>query len=291
MQHESVQRSRPKDRRKQYPNSEKKGRAIVVNISDESIAAIQQALSALPPPHRRRLNAKPNGGSQYATPASSLLTSAHGSIEERTSALSTGRSMEAADANGTSRSTAGEAWHLSRGAEGTSSHDSRRATTRFVLDLDLPEGEYLEGPDGSFRCRPCKKGFADILSYVRHLKDSSRHGGTMGLRHKKAVPPKLVRYSPPPLSARPLVAANGQIPETTSAHQTPVAPSGSSGSRTSTSRITGTRCSACDLAYTNPAALQRHYATQTDAHPFYCPDCMTDYDSASALQAVRLRFR
>lgn len=275
--------SQPRNQRKQYRKQGRKGgkkpQSQEITLSDESIAAIQRALRDLPPSNAR--NARNNGeapqqGSDYASPTASILKS-------RVSPRQVKRTQEADGSSEAAKATM--SYIPYEKAEGPQDSLERPQSRR--LTLELPEGEFKELEDGRVRCLPCRRDCAGISAYARHLLDSARHGGIKGLRASKAVPPALMRSaSPPPVIVSPEVPTTQPTPPT-SLSTLSAAASRSSASRSSTSLRSEKRCFSCELSYTNTAALHRHLALDA-AHPYYCPDCTTEYQNADVFRAVRL---
>lgn len=232
--------------------------------------------------------------SEYATPEGSLLSEGAADPVVQTHRF---RQSSAAEAKAKS-------WIWSQPAEATrqkhhaASRQQRAVKAAMVSDRSqkavLPEGGYRTLEDGRIDCIPCKKTYANMSGYAKHLQEAAAHGGLRGLRDKRELPPRLTRCSDPaepqkddasskvPTTMMPL-ALVASAASSLASDKTSLASDRTSGS----SRPTGRLCVPCNLPFPATAELQRHYATARSAHPHYCPDCVTDFPDQDTLQAVR----
>lgn len=158
-----------------------------------------------------------------------------------------------------------------------------------ILSSAIPIDAYAIGDSGVVLCIRCNVSFSTFQIFREHYEESREHRGRPFARKKTRLrpyvdsndlPPPLVRSaSPPPtnvtdsLQSRSLPADH----RTEVIDQDFVARDGPPNS-----------CLKCMVMFSDATALQRHKASHTHKHPYYCVHCTIEYNDFEALQMVCL---
>ena len=129
----------------------------------------------------------------------------------------------------------------------------------YLLDsCCISPSDIVVASDGRAKCVPCGKTYANIRGLLFHYARALVH-------HPLGVPvsdaPNLLR---PQTDARP------------------------AGMLTSPAVHSQQVCKPCRKHFSMPFALHRHMSMSTRNHPFYCKDCMTEFDDVETLILVGL---
>ncbi|KAK9897213.1 hypothetical protein P389DRAFT_54573 [Cystobasidium minutum MCA 4210] len=167
----------------------------------------------------------------------------------------------------------------------SSVHSSTSFNWHVVLQSSIPRDTFEMSDDGAVHCIPCAKGFVTFREFQTHYATAEEHTGR--------APPPVVKSlvslppdGPPPLER---VADDQTLPPLERGSPPPQSHSNPLQARQLKNRshhygMSSHTCVPCNLDYTNDTALQRHKASATRKHPYYCQYCAHEYDNFENLQ-------
>lgn len=174
--------------------------------------------------------------------------------------------------------------HESRGSASISS--AGNTDWHAILSSSVPRDIYETTDSGAIHCKPCSKRFSSFQSFENHYSSSAEHVPQTRLasdygssaREGQDGPPPLVRVQEEIMPQ--LERSSSPPPETYLSRQ-------GRASRGPQPPLPSHVCALCNVNYTDLTALQRHKASSTREHPYYCQYCTEEYDNFEQLQTVR----